>query len=86
MRKVLIAGATRAMAQATARLMAARGDRLFLAGRYAVRLEMIAQDLRARGAGSVASMALDLNDWAAHPQLVETGAQALEGLDTLLLA
>ena len=52
-RKVLVLGALSAMAQATARRLAAQGADLVLAGRDAARLEAAALDLRARGAGSV---------------------------------
>ncbi len=86
MRKVLIVGATSAIAQATARLLAARGDRLFLAARNPDRLEMVRQDLAARGAGSVDAMALDANDRSRHAALLEAAGQAMGGLDIVLIA
>lgn len=57
---VVILGATSAMAEALARLHAAEGASLLLAGRRGDRLEAIAADLRARGARDVATAALDL--------------------------
>lgn len=53
MQRVLIIGATSAIAMAMARLLAAAGDQLVLAGRNEERLQVLAQDLRARGAGAV---------------------------------
>ena len=49
MRKILIIGATSAIAEATARIFAARGDALFLVARNADRLQAIATDLNVRG-------------------------------------
>lgn len=52
MRKVLIVGASSAIAEAVARLCAAQGDMLYLVGRRAEALEAIAADLRVRGANA----------------------------------
>ena len=70
MQKILIIGATSAIAEATARLWAARGDALFLAGRRTDRLAVIAADLRVRGAVSVACHTLDTRDQGAHEQML----------------
>ena len=86
MQKILIVGATSAIAEATARHFAARGDRLFLAGRNAQRLQAIADDLRVRGAGAVAVEALDCNDFERHAPLLDHAEQALGGLDIALIA
>ena len=48
MRKILIIGATSAIAQATAKLYAQQQDALFLVGRDADKLEAIAADLKIR--------------------------------------
>jgi decaprenylphospho-beta-D-erythro-pentofuranosid-2-ulose 2-reductase len=51
---ILVVGATSAIAEATARLWAARGDALYLAARRETLLEASAADLRLRGAKTVA--------------------------------
>ena len=86
MRKVLIIGATSAIAQETAKRFAEGGDQLFLAGRNPEKLDALAADLRVRGAAKVASMALDLNDFDRHATLVDMAYEALGGLDTVLIA
>lgn len=58
---VLILGATSAIAQSYARICAAEGAAIVLAGRKAERLSAIAADLRARGATSTAFHAGDLS-------------------------
>jgi short-subunit dehydrogenase len=58
---VLVLGATSAIAQATARLWAERGDELLLVGRDAAKLAAVADDLRTRG-GTVATLVQDLNE------------------------
>jgi short-subunit dehydrogenase len=86
MKKVLVLGATSAIAQATVRLLAARGVSLYLVGRNPERLDAVARDAATRGAAKVASEALDLDDFAQHEPLVERAATALGGLDGVLLA
>ena len=86
MQKVLIIGATSAIAEATARLWAARGDSLFLVGRKADRLEIIAADLRVRGAALVECLAMDACDTSAHEAMLEAALAALGGLDIALIA
>ena len=49
--RVLVVGATSAIATETARIYATYGARLFLAARNADRLQAVAADLRTRGAG-----------------------------------
>jgi len=86
MQKILIVGATSAIAEATARLWAARGEALFLVGRNGARLEAIAADLRVRGAVSVGCLAMDATDRAAHAAMLEAATAALGGLDVALIA
>lgn len=86
MKKVLVLGATSAIAQSTVRLLAARGASLYLVGRNPERLEAVAKDARTRGAAQVHTEALDLDDLARHEALVERAATALGGLDGALLA
>lgn len=86
MRKVLIIGATSAIAQETAKRFAEGGDQLFLAGRSPVKLDALAADLRVRGADKVASMALDLNEFDRHSYLLNAAYEAMGGLDTVLIA
>jgi short-subunit dehydrogenase len=86
LRKVLVVGASSAIAEATARLFAERGDALFLTGRNAAALSAIAEDLRVRGASRVATSIFDANDFAAHGPLVSAAEQSLDGLDTVLIA
>ena len=59
--RVLVLGATSAIAQAAARLWAERGDELLLVGRDAAKLAAVADDLRTRG-GTVATLVQDLNE------------------------
>ena len=86
MKKVLIVGATSAIAESCARVWAQRGDALFLVGRNRPRLEAIAADLTVRGGRPVSSYALDLNDLASLPAMLAAAELALGGLDTVLIA
>ncbi len=86
MRRVLIVGAGSAIAEATARILAARGDALFVAGRKAEVLEALAGDLTVRGASQVGTQVLDANDFAAHGPMLDRAQALLGGLDTVLIA
>jgi decaprenylphospho-beta-D-erythro-pentofuranosid-2-ulose 2-reductase len=86
MRRVLIVGASSAIAEAAARIFAARGDALFLVGRKADLLAAMAMDLKVRGAPQVGTEVLDANDIAAHEPMLNRAEAALGGLDTVLIA
>lgn len=85
-RRVLIVGATSAIAAETARAYAARGARLFLVGRDAARLASIAEDLRARGASQVQTAVLDVLEYDRHAAVLDAAAGAWGGLDVALVA
>jgi len=86
MRRVLIFGATSAIAHATARLFAADGDRLFLVARDRDKLQAAADDLRLRGASRVETATMDARDYDRHQGLIEEACRSLGGLDTALIA
>ena len=85
-RTVLALGATSAIAQATLRLFAERGAAFVLVARNAENLNAVAADLRTRGAVSVTTHVMDLDDTAAHPAMLEAAAQALGVIELALLA
>ena len=86
MQKILIIGATSAIAEATARCFAAEGATLHLLGRKPERLQMIADDLKLRGAAQVSTGALDVDDIAAHAAALDAAQRALGGIDVALIA
>lgn len=86
MKKILILGATSAIAKATARLFAARGDNLFLVARDAHPLVSLAQDLKVRGAAKVLTHSVDLTDQSQHQQLLKQVTTEMDGLDIVLVA
>jgi short-subunit dehydrogenase len=86
MRKILVIGATSAIAEATARLFAENGDRLFLVGRRIERLQQIAADLEIRGAAGTGAFAMDVNDLSRHLAMLAQAEATLGGIDTVLIA
>lgn len=84
--RVLIIGATSAIAEATARLYAGRGARLFLVGRDEARLSAIAADLGVRGAAATHAHALDATDLAGHAAMLDAAWASLGGVDLALIA
>jgi len=86
MRKVLIIGATSAIAEAAARIFAARGDALFLVARNAEHLRAVVADLNIRGAARADSATLDVTDFAAHEAVIEKAERDLGGIEIALIA
>lgn len=81
--RILIVGATSAIAAETARCFAARDRASFvLAGRSQARLDAVAADLRARGATSVQTWAGELTD----PGVPDAVMRAAGDLDLALIA
>jgi short-subunit dehydrogenase len=85
-KKVLVLGATSGIAEACIRLWAGRGDTLFLVARNPGRLAAVAADARSRGAALVDTAVANLDDTAAHPELLAQAINALGGLDIAYLA
>lgn len=86
MKRVLIIGATSAIAEATARRLAEGQAALYLVGRDAQRLAAIAADLRIRGALQCDCEAQDLTDFTAHEAMLDRAVAALGHLDIVLIA
>jgi len=86
MRKVLIIGATSAIAQAVARQLAVRGDALYLLARSEERLAALAADLRIRGAPQVDFAAFDANMLDSHAPTLEQAFAGADVFDVALIA
>jgi decaprenylphospho-beta-D-erythro-pentofuranosid-2-ulose 2-reductase len=86
MNKILIVGATSAIAEACARQWAQRGDMLFLAARGEPALKAVADDLQTRGAKQVGWRVFDANALDQHAALLKDATDTLGGLDTILIA
>jgi decaprenylphospho-beta-D-erythro-pentofuranosid-2-ulose 2-reductase len=84
--RVLIIGATSAIASETARAYAGSGARLFLTGRDAAKLASVADDLRVRGAAEVHTAVLDVSQIATQAHVIDSATSALGGLDVALIA
>jgi short-subunit dehydrogenase len=86
MKKILIIGASSAIAEAAARRWAAQGHALYLLGRNEERLGAMAADLKVRGAAVARHGVLDMNQFERHATAIDAAAAALDGLDTVLIA
>ncbi|HOU52848.1 MAG TPA: SDR family oxidoreductase [Myxococcota bacterium] len=87
MSRILVFGCTSAIAIEAARTWASRKERLFLVARDPQKLQVLAGDLRARGATQVETLVMDALDFDRHPSLLETAEQALGGpIDRVLVA
>jgi short-subunit dehydrogenase len=85
MQRILIIGATSAIAEAVARRYASRGSSIHLLGRRESRLQAIAADLATRGA-RVSTGLLDVNEFDRHDETLDEAIQQLGGLDVVLVA
>lgn len=84
--KAVLLGATKGIGRALARLLAARGEQLFVLGRDGEDLERSARDLEVRGArGTVGSALCDLNAPASFEPALAAAESALAGFDTVIV-
>ena len=84
--KLLIIGATSAIAQAYARIRAREHDELFLVARNAERLQILSADLQTRGARIAGVLAWDATAYDRQPDLLPAVLEKLGGLDAVLVA
>lgn len=84
--KCVIIGATKGIGRSVARILAERGDSLFLLGRSAEELALTAADLEARGAAKpIGSAHCDLLDAATIDPALAEADEALGGFDTVIV-
>jgi short-subunit dehydrogenase len=83
--RVLILGATSAIAAEVARLYAARGARLHLVGRNPEKLSALVTSLEA-AAGAISSAVADFSELASNERVIAEGLAALGGADVALIA
>ena len=86
MKRILIIGATSAIAEHCARIWATKGYALHLVARNNQQVHVIASDLKVRGASEVTTYCLDLNDKDKHEELIEVAFDELDSVDIVLIA
>lgn len=86
MKRILVIGATSAIATACCRLWAEQGHELFLVARDAEKLQQTAQDLEARGAKSVNSFTMDVLDTPQHALMLQQCISTHRQIDIVLVA
>src|SRR6266403_1699011 len=84
--KIMIVGATSAIAHETAKCFAREGAEFFLVARNAEKMDDVCNDLKVRGAKRVETFLLDINDLERHEELVDAAVLALDGLDAVLIS
>ena len=86
MKKILIIGATSAIAEHCARIWAAKGDAIHLVARNEQHVQAISSDLKVRGASEVTTYCLDLNNVGKHEELLNVADDSLGSVDIVLIA
>lgn len=86
MSKIIVVGATSAIAHETAKNFAKEGAEFFLVGRNADKLETVRNDLCVRGAKQVETYVLDLNELDHHQEMFDAALKMLGGLDAILIS
>lgn len=74
------------MAHETLKHFADEGAQMFLVGRNLAKLQVVADDLRVRGATEVTTFVLDMNELDQHAPLLEQARQTLGQIDLLFVA
>lgn len=88
MKRILISGATSAIASACVRtrIWAGQGARFFLLARYEEKLQALSVDLVIRCAASVSAFPLNAEDAFRRGEMLQAGLQALGKIDIALIA
>lgn len=86
MKKVLVIGATSAIANACLTIWATEGAKLALVARNSEKLQQIANDLVVRGAREVFSYQLELTEYAQHISVLDACFKNLGEIDIVLIA
>lgn len=86
MKRIVIVGATSAIAEATARILAQQDARFFLVARNKERLALVAADLALRSSHEPGMYIMDCSDWTMHQAMLDAALAHLGGLDGLILA
>lgn len=86
MKKILIIGATSAIAREVAKIYALQQCHIFLVGRNEEKLHIIADDLRSRCAQTVNILAVEITNIETHQQIIEQADHSMEGIDSVLIA
>jgi short-subunit dehydrogenase len=84
--RILILGATSALAHETAKYFAKDGASLVLVARSPLKLQAVSDDLRVRGAKEIQTIEADLTDFARHQEILEAALKPFAGLDMALIA
>lgn len=85
MKKVMIIGATSAIAIEAAKVFASEGASLFLVARHPDKLRAVADDLRSRMA-KVDTFVGDVNDFHEHQNAIEEADRSMGGIEGVLIA
>ena len=86
MKRILVIGASSAIASACARIWAGQGASLFLVARDEEKLRSLSADLAVRGAASVATFQMAAEDTLRHPDMLAQAVKALGQVDIALIA
>jgi short-subunit dehydrogenase len=84
--RVLLLGASSAIARSVAAALAARGCTLCLAGRDLDDLHRASFDLKIRYGATVSAEFFDAEDYAAHEEFLEKVLESMGGIDGVILA
>jgi decaprenylphospho-beta-D-erythro-pentofuranosid-2-ulose 2-reductase len=84
--RILVLGATSAIATAVMRQLVTPSAHFFLVARSREKLTAVAQDLLVRGAPRVDMVVADLDETQAHPQMLSVVTAQLGAIDLALLA
>ena len=86
MKKILVIGATSAIAQAAMRVWAGEGSAFYLMARNQEKLAQIAEHLKVSGASAVHTSVLDVDDLDRHHDAVAQAFSTLQEIEVILLA
>ena len=86
MNKILIIGATSAIAESCAKIWSSRGDSIFLVAKNKEKLDLLKTNLKNNNSKDIASFLMDVNNLEDHKKMFDEAENQLKEINIVLIA
>ena len=86
MNKILIIGATSAIAESCAKIWSSRGESIFLVAKNKEKLDLLETNLKNQGSKDISSFLMDVNNLEDHKKMFDEAENKLKEINIVLIA
>jgi len=86
MNKILIIGATSAIAESCAKIWSSRGESIFLVAKNKEKLDLLETNLKNQGSKDISSFLMDVNNLEDHKKMFDEAENQLKEINIVLIA